>query len=118
MRNNKGLTLLEIIVSAVIFALIMAGLTNIFISSKRYILFSRSRMTGGELGKNFLNQLHTEVRQDTWDNSSANMLTEGSYDQSTTLNNIDYKYTLNKTNVSGTTMRRVVLNATWNETNP
>lgn len=61
-----GLTLLEIIISIVILSLIVSGLTALFVSGKRYILHARSRMSGGELGKLFLDPLQMAVRQDTW----------------------------------------------------
>jgi len=76
--RKKALTLLEIIVAAVIFVLIVGGLVNIFISGKRLTLHARWRMTGGELGKFFVDPLHKEVRQaesalgaqDGWDEAN------------------------------------------------
>ena len=65
--NKKALTLVEIIVSVVILALVITGLANVFVAGKRYIQHSRMRMAGGELGKEFLDPLQAYVRQDTWD---------------------------------------------------
>jgi len=67
--DKKGLTLVEIIVSTVIMALIMAGMSNIFIAGRRHLLHSRCRMTSAELGHYFLDPLQLQVRQDTWDTS-------------------------------------------------
>ncbi len=67
--KKKGLTLLEIIVAAVILSLVMAGLTGIFVSGKRWLQHSRLKMTGGELGKYFLDPFAMAVRQDQWDDS-------------------------------------------------
>ena len=64
--NKKALSLLEIIVSTVILALVMTGLVNVFIAGKRYIQHSRYRIGGGEVGKKFLDPLQAYVRQDTW----------------------------------------------------
>lgn len=64
--NKKGLTLVEILVSSLILALIMIGLANLFVAGKRHILHSRSRMAGGELEKFFLEPLQMNVRQDQW----------------------------------------------------
>lgn len=64
--TKKGLSLLEIIISSLILALIMTGLANMFVAGKRHILHSRSRVTGGELGKYFLDLLQMDVRQDQW----------------------------------------------------
>ena len=69
---------MEIIISALILALVMAGMVNIFISGKRYVMHSRARMTGGEIGKLFIDPLQIYIRQtptnntslDGWDNGS------------------------------------------------
>jgi Tfp pilus assembly protein PilV len=67
--DKKGLSLIEILVSCVILALVLTGLVNIFIAGKRYILHSRSRMTASELGRYFLDPLQMQVRQDQWGNN-------------------------------------------------
>ncbi|MBM3243721.1 MAG: hypothetical protein FJZ12_02670 [Candidatus Omnitrophica bacterium] len=67
--NKKALTLLEILVSVIILALVVTGLAAVFVSGKRYIQHSRLRMTGGEIGKLFLDPLQNFVRQDTWLNN-------------------------------------------------
>ena len=71
MNNNKALTLVEIIVAAIILALSMLGLTNLFVSGKRYIMHARARMTGGEIGRLFLDPLNMAVRQDTWTTTTS-----------------------------------------------
>lgn len=70
MRSRReGLSLLEVLVAALIFALIMAGLANIFVAGKQYILHSRSRISGGELGRYFLDNLQLQVNQSSWNTS-------------------------------------------------
>lgn len=64
--NKRAFTLIEILVASVLLASIIFGMTNLFVSGKRYILHISSRMTSGELGKFFLDPLQTQVRQDTW----------------------------------------------------
>jgi hypothetical protein len=49
-----------------IFALIMGGLANLFVATKRHILHAHSRMVASELGRYFLDRLQLHVRQDTW----------------------------------------------------
>ena len=72
MSNNKsprkatGVSLVEILVSTVIFALIMGGLINLFVATKRISLHTGSRMKVGELGRYFLDPLQADVRQDEW----------------------------------------------------
>lgn len=72
--RKKGTTLLEVVVAAVLLALIMVGMANVLVSGKRWILHSRSRMTSGELGKYFLDPLQGSVRMDTWTDPSTNPL--------------------------------------------
>lgn len=67
---------MEVIVSAVLIAIVLAGLANLFVAGKRYILHARSRITGGELGRVFLDPLQMQVREDTW-NQATNDLTVG-----------------------------------------
>jgi len=71
--HKKALTLIEIIISIIIVAITMAGMVNLFVSSKRWVLHSQSRMAGGELGKRFLEPLQMGVRQDQW---GANCLSQ------------------------------------------
>ena len=73
---KKGLSLIEILVAAIILALVMTGLANTFIVGKRYILHSRLRMTVAELGKYFLEPLQMQVRQDEWSTVTANCLSQ------------------------------------------
>jgi prepilin-type N-terminal cleavage/methylation domain-containing protein len=63
MKKN-GLTLLEILVAAMIMALVMAGIANIFIAAKKHIFHARFRMTSSELGHWFLDPLAEDVRLD------------------------------------------------------
>ena len=62
---------MEIIVSTLILALIMAGLVSTFVSGKRWLAHSRARMAGGEMGKYFLDPLALEVRQDEWNETGG-----------------------------------------------
>lgn len=78
LKTLQGLTLMEIIVATVIFAVAVSGLVNLFVAGKKYILHSRSRMSGGELGKVFLDPLQMSVAQNTWD-TVTNSLKAGSY---------------------------------------
>lgn len=64
--HKKALTLLEILISTLILAITIAGLANLYISGQKWLLHARSRMTGVELGKYFLEPLQMDVRQDTW----------------------------------------------------
>jgi len=67
--NNKGLTLLEILVAVVLLALVVAGLGAIFVSSKSYVIYTRSFMAAAESARYFLDPLRADVRNDTWASS-------------------------------------------------
>ena len=138
--SRRALTLLEVLIALVIFAVIMAGLTNLFISGKRWILHARARMAGGEIGKQFLDPLQMQVRQDSWPSTSNcfNCLTTNCSSPpvpgcATFLNpwtDIPNKITYTPTYTSITAvnsespnhtlghLRKVVLKVSWSEINP
>jgi len=118
--NKKGLSLLEILISVLILALVMTGLANVFVAGKRHILHSRSRMTVSELGKYFLDPLQMQVRQNDW-TTTTNCLGTGNcppqtWTESTT--NIVYTANTNWTIVPGTTLRKITTTINWSETSP
>jgi prepilin-type N-terminal cleavage/methylation domain-containing protein len=123
MRKYKGVTLVELLVSVLILALIMAGLANVFYTSRRYIALSRSRAQAAEFSKKALDNLSSYVRQDTL-SSSANPLCTSAGCTSTNkqgetigLNYITYNSSYNVSNVSITApeMRRVKIKVNWTE---
>ncbi len=67
--QKKGFTLLEIIIAALILALVTTGLAYVFLAGKRHILHIRSKIQAAELGRLFLDYLPMHVRQDIWNNS-------------------------------------------------
>lgn len=76
-KKGKGFTLLEVIVSTTILAMVMVELAGLFVSSKKWIIHNRLRSTGGELGRYFLDDLQSMYsRQDTW-SSPTNCLASG-----------------------------------------
>lgn len=115
-----GLTLLEILISTLIFALVMTGLVNLFIAAKRLTLHARSRMQAAELGRFFLDPLQMQVREDMWATNCLGTNNCASMPASETLNNIPYNATYDITDVSGTTLRlrRAKVNINWDETPP
>ena len=70
---KRGFTFLEILISTFILSLIMLGLVSVFISSKKLIYYSRSRVTAAELGRLFLDPLQLQVRQDTWNTTCLSL---------------------------------------------
>jgi prepilin-type N-terminal cleavage/methylation domain-containing protein len=114
--RNKGLTLVEVLISTVLLALIMSGLANIFVAGKRHIMHSRYRMTSGELGSFDLEPLQAQVRQDQW---ASNCLGTGAGCAGTTdVDNMTYASNYSITPVTGTDLRRVVVTINWTEPTP
>lgn len=116
MKSEKGVSLLEILVAAIIMALVVAGMANIFIAGKRHIFHSRYRITGGELGRLFLEPLAKDVRQDTW---SSNCLGAGSgCPTAATVDNVAYTSTYTIGDVDSgnpSSPRKVKVKLEWNE---
>jgi len=140
--HKQGLTLLEILVAVIILALVTTGLANIFVTGKRYILHSRAMMTGGELGKLFLNPLQMQVRQvptndttqDGWDQANNGLTVGTTYFNSVTgdtqnpicpsaanrtANDIEYAARFNViVHPQSANIRKVIANITWDEIRP
>jgi len=76
--ETKGFTLLEVLVSTVIFAAVVSGLSATFISAKRHLLHTKSKIQAVEIARGQCERLYSQVREDTWDNSE-NLLTPGTY---------------------------------------
>ena len=115
MKNKKSLTLIEIVISLVIFSLVMAGLTNVFFAAKRYIIYNRSLMTGGELGKLFLDPLQMDVRQDTWD-QAGNRLNVGTFTDTSIASIAGRKYdAAYEVSEPLLDIRKVKVDITWTE---
>lgn len=118
--HKKGLTLLEILISTLILALVMTGMVNLFISGKKWILHARSRMTGGELGKSFLDPLQMQVRQDQWGNNCLSTGTQANCpDQAAgKAQGLDRDYTAHYTvtpNSPVTNLNKVKVAISWTE---
>jgi len=122
MKKN-GLTLLEIIVAAMIMALVMAGIANIFVAAKRHIFHNRFRMTGSELGHWYLDPLAAQVRRDKW---GSNCLTSDPTDcleeeVSQSLDNMTYNpnyeidYAVSGSVLPLSEVRKVKVTLRWNE---
>lgn len=115
--DRKALTLIEIVVSVLILALMTAGMASLFISGKRWVLHSRSSIAAAELSKYFLEPLQMQVNQSTWNTScvGANICTSSTQ----TVDNINYTATYNSSNVTGVpTLRRVQVTINWTEPSP
>ena len=116
----------------VVLAILMVGLTNLFLGGKRWIAHRRFQVTGGELGKVFLDDLQldvtvrerTNVAQSGW-GQTGNCLTNpsaASCPGNQTISNTSYAPTYTSDNViigncvaTNTCARRVRLDVRWTE---
>ena len=113
--NKKALTLLEIIVSVIILALVVTGLANVFVAGKRYIQHSKMRMSGGELGKHFLDPLQNDVNASTW-NTTSRLGTASAAPTSATIDGKQYgaSYVISN-NSPATNLNKVTVTVNWTE---
>ncbi|PIQ87958.1 MAG: hypothetical protein COV73_01370 [Candidatus Omnitrophica bacterium CG11_big_fil_rev_8_21_14_0_20_43_6] len=115
MRKRNGFSLVELMVSSIIFSLVFLGLVSVFVAASKHITHTRERMTSAQLGKFFLDPLQVDVRYDTWD-QAGNDLVVGSWSGATqVINNRSFFETHDISAVSGTDLRRVTSTISWNE---
>ncbi|MDD4980848.1 MAG: type II secretion system protein [Candidatus Omnitrophica bacterium] len=116
--HNKSLTLLEILVAVLILALVMAGIANVFIASRRRLGQSRSKIQAAELGRLFLAPLQNQVRQDLWGKNCLSGKTEECPGPEK-LGFTTYKpaYEITPVVIAGNTLplQRVKVTITWDE---
>jgi hypothetical protein len=115
--NKKALTLTEIIVASVILAITVTALANVFFAGKNLISYSRSRVSGGELGKVFLDPLQLDVDQSQW---ATNCLGSGSsacasLEVIKQLGTVLYtpRYTVSDVAGTGSELKRVEVKISW-----
>lgn len=139
-----GLTLMEVVISTIILAVILAGMAGLFTSSRKWLTYSRSKMAGAELSRVFLSPLHMQVRQDTWgevtnalypdkdqpgpitrycDQDSTHLQMPGNFCQplqqtETTLFGMPFEAQYDLDTVPNTTVRRVRVTIRWTEKGP
>ena len=119
-----GLSIVEVLISLVIFGLVMGGLTKMIITNKQLTLRSRSRTSAGELARFFLEPLQNQVVQENWgtnclSDTTAVVSSCGAPPPSHTLDNRTYQpqYTkslvLEPDGITLTELRRVKLQIDW-----
>ena len=124
MSKNKlvgGFTLMEILVSVLILALVTTGLASIFVASKRHILHARSRMQVAELGRLFLAPLQMQVKQNEWASNCLgnNIGCPSTPTDNIPLDGITYRPSTQVTqNFAGTTLSKVKFTISWDEITP
>lgn len=112
--NKKAVTLLEILISVLILAMLMAGMAGLFISGKKWILHARTRATSSELTKKALSYLQGQVSQASW-GSNCLSATGACFPVEETLGPTRYTAAYTTSNVGTTGLRRAVVQITWDE---
>ena len=117
MHKKTGFTLVEIIVATVILCLVILGMASLFIGGKRWVMHSRDRMTGIQMGKLFVDPLQSAVRQDTWADAGNALYVGTRTGTPISVNNVDYtpQYTVSDVTTS---LRRVITKISWTEAAP
>lgn len=121
-KNRTGLSLLEIIISLLILSLVMYGLTSLFVASKRMTYHSSSRVLSMDAAKYFFEDAGLAVTADNYTADQNCLYNDGSCvsNANITYNGIRYNITYHTENVTNstsanTTLRKVVINVTWDE---
>jgi len=127
-KMRRAFTFIEIIVSVLILALVVAALANIFVASRRYIIHNRSRLQASEFNKRILDIFYKAVREDEWWTNPNNPLyvnQPGGTNLNRTadtgyLNNLPYTSQYNVTDLNSSayqnaTLRKVKMVVNWTE---
>lgn len=77
-KNEAGFTLLEIIVAVVLVTLVGASVLKTFVNASRFVSPSAPELVAVYDARGRLDQLHEEVRNDTW-NLASNALSVGAH---------------------------------------
>lgn len=118
LSSKKGFTLLEVVISAVLLALLTAGMSPLFFGVKRWIFHARTRMQGSEVSRRYLDVLQRDVRDDQWNPPTNCLSTDGAAGcpGADTLDGIPYNPNFNiGAPPFGGNSKKVRLTVTWNE---
>ena len=110
---------MEVVVAAIVFSLVIVGLTSVFVSGNKIVVHNRERATSAQLGKFFLDPLQVHVRLDKWlDAGPGNKLAIGSWPGAVeTINTRVFTETQHDVAYvkSGWDLRRVITKISWTE---
>ena len=119
MTNNKGFTLVEVVVSLLIILAAVSGIFASFVASQKYIRRAKTRAIAINSLRQQIEQLRPSVRQDTWKLPANPLYVPASATTSYTtgsipnLKNSQLEYSVSSS--SDTTYRTVAITAKWNE---
>ncbi|MDD5078941.1 MAG: prepilin-type N-terminal cleavage/methylation domain-containing protein [Candidatus Omnitrophica bacterium] len=120
-KKNNGISLVEILVAMLLLSLVMIGLVNVFITSKRLLMRGQSKITALEFARSFIEPLNNAIRQDTWNHANNDLRLGTRTGPYQVINGINYTSVYNVTDVpapSAANLRRVKVDMRWNDTTP
>jgi type II secretory pathway pseudopilin PulG len=108
MKGKKSLTLIEIVVGAVILALVFGGLVASFVAVRRYVNRADTRLAASNLGRGVLDSLYSHVHAN-WD--TIGDLTLGAHANAldTTIDGRQYTGSYTSAAVTGAEYRQVTV---------
>ncbi len=115
MNRQAGFTLVEVVVSLIVFSLVIVGLSGVFIAGGKLILHNRERMVSAQLGKFFLDPLQAYVRQNTWNQAGNELMIGVRAGAAQNINNRSFSEVHIVTAVPSTDLRRVITIISWTE---
>lgn len=114
--NKSGLSILEVMISAILILMIVVGFASLFTTTRNQLTHSRLKVTSGELGKYLLDPLHGQVRFDQWGaRCVSNQSACPAANSTITIQGRAYTYTYNVDQYPTMTLPRVVLRLRWIE---
>jgi len=110
---RKSFTIIEVLVSSILFAAVVAGFLSVVASVRHLNARSRQRIIATNVARQVLEDLYEAVRQDTW--GSGN-LTDGAHNNflTRTINGITYTVDYNViSNPDGIRGKQVDITVRW-----
>jgi len=104
---RKFFTLLEILVAAFIVMVIFAAIMAVFVNIRGIARFAEDIFEAALLAESNLNNLFSEVREDTWDSGALSL---GSHDLGSVE---DYSLSYDVESVPGQDYRKVTFSISW-----
>ncbi|MDD4894769.1 MAG: prepilin-type N-terminal cleavage/methylation domain-containing protein [Candidatus Omnitrophica bacterium] len=117
LSNNNyltGFTLIEVLVSALLLALVTTGLVYVFFAAKKHIMHARSRMQVAELSRFFLTPFQNQVRQDQWGSNCLGAGVDCTV-EAQVIDNVTYTPSYDPGDVAGTALRKIKVTINWSE---
>tara|TARA_Y100000031_G_C8015592_1_gene290117 strand:+ start:43 stop:390 length:348 start_codon:yes stop_codon:yes gene_type:complete len=112
MNEKKSLTLIEIIVGAVILALVFGGLVASFVAVRRYVNRADIRLAASNLGRGVLDSLYSHVHAN-WDTDGDLIPGDHAGALDTTIDGRRYTGNYISANVTGFDYRQVTVNVNY-----